>query len=108
MSKFTPKEKVFKKIIPVYSNIELRELEKELEKYRIHKTLSTGEEITYCDTTKYLIKEGAMINENMIRDRIKYEELREKLDQLNNLQRKTDYAKRMKVEQLAENMEIRE
>jgi hypothetical protein len=107
MSKFKEKEKkVYRKEYPIYSNQELRELEKDLEKYRITKTLSNGEVISYCDTVQYLVAEGAMRDERTVRDIPKYEELQDKLGQLNNLQKKTEYAKKMEVEQLAKNMQV--
>ena len=107
MSKFQKTEKkVFKKEYPVYSNQELRELEKDLEKYRVNKTLSNGEKISYCDTVLFMIAEGGMSDPNTVRDITKYQLLQDKLEQLGRLAHRTEYAKKMEVEQLAEKMKI--
>ena len=55
-------EKISKQVyeFPEYTVVDFMELEKELEKYRITKTLSNGEVISYCDEHMYLVDQGAL------------------------------------------------
>jgi hypothetical protein len=61
MSKFNKeKEKKEAYEFPEYTVVDFMELEKELEKYRITKTLNNGEVISYCDDQMYLMDQGAL------------------------------------------------
>lgn len=104
MSKFKDKTKdeipAFQ--YPIYSPEELRVLEKELEDYKITKTITEkgkDVEITFYDETKWmqdnggLGKNGGVILGNSLP--IKYEILKNKLSQLYKKQSKREYAIKM-------------
>ena len=60
MSKREEKEAKQAYEFPDYTVVDFMELEKELEKYRITKTLSDGKVISYCDDQMYLMDQGAL------------------------------------------------
>lgn len=114
---------------PEYSNEELREFEKEMESYKITKTLDCGDEVIFYDEDKYLKDNGALNEngdvmvtgwheeENMKNDYYypvcdyppKLELITNKLEQLYKLQGRTEYAKKMELDglkELSEKMKI--
>lgn len=110
---------------PEYSKEELKELENELENYKITKTLSSGEIITFYDDDSYLKDNGALsiigdvfVTGYETRYNIKgepyswcdyptkYEVLRDKIEKLYKLQGKREYAVKMNTKNIVENMQI--
>jgi hypothetical protein len=123
MSKFKKEEEyseeISKKRFPEYSNQELREFEKEVEKYRVEKEDKKGK-YTYIDFWKYLQDQGAISKDNAIQitgfkyvkchehkdcEKIEcdlpiYEILNDKWRQLCKLRGRTEYAKAQDLKSL--------
>lgn len=90
-------------VYPRFEDSQLREFKDYLEKFRITKTLSNGEECTYIDELQWLIKEGAIGKKGGIilgTDRPnKYQLCMDKIKQLNNYYKRKAYGKRMAIEE---------
>lgn len=100
-----------------YSKEELKELERELESYKITKNFD-GKDYTFYDEDRFykdngaLSKTGAIViddynsykGEITYKRPIKYIELREKMEQLNKLQGKREYAQKMHDKEIEENL----
>lgn len=87
----------------VYTDEELATFNLSLEKYRIHKTLSTGEKISYIKWENWLLSEGAYAQgkrgyegQYHINDVEKYRELRDKLDQWDQWRTRRDFGKKQR------------
>lgn len=110
MSKFKQEQEVKVSKYPIWSNQELREFEKELEAFRVHKKLKSGEAITYIDFDAYLISVGALSKDGAVKIFNLYKEtdiclwlvLSDKYDQLGMLKMKTQFAKRKELEMYQE------
>ena len=90
---------------PEYTNSELKEMEKELQNYKITKTLSNGEEVTFYDEQKFFInkrvlsKNGAIMMVGSEKYPVPYALLKDKLDKLYGLERKRQYARKKELEE---------
>ena len=118
MSKFIKDQEAEETLprLPEYTNADLRQFEKELEKYRY--TNSRG--VSLIDYEKYLRDQGALTETGAVIvrnfkmskcfkhpdcfypscDITQYEILSDKIDKLLSLQFKTEFAKRMEIENL--------
>lgn len=101
------KEEVEEVVYNKLSDQELAEFNLVMEKYRIHKTLSDGEKITYCKWENWLVDQGAMGSgkgmyqgQYYITNVTKYEELRNKIDQWLSWRGRREYGKKMGDQQL--------
>ncbi len=96
------KEEVTKYEYPIYSPEEIREKEKDLENYRITKTIiekGVEVEISFYDETKWMQDNGALGKHGgiIMGDSLpnQYEILRNKLTQVYKYQHKREYAQKM-------------
>jgi hypothetical protein len=90
-----------------YTKEELRAFHKELEVYRITKTVA-GQKCSYIDFDKYLIAKGALVRQSggygpaILEPKIAlYEELTDKWDQLRDMLNKKAFAEAKRLEELA-------
>ncbi len=102
--KVEEKEPVYYK---VYSDEELSQFNSYLEKYRVTKTLSTGDEVSYIKWEKWLVDEGAYCmgqggysHQFYIENVHLYRELRDKLDQWSRWSFRKDFGRKMADRQL--------
>jgi hypothetical protein len=88
-----------------YSRQELYAFLAELECYRIKKTLSTKEEVSYIDFDQYLIDQRACVRHQGYSPAIckvgLFEELTNKWEQLSSMLNKKAYAQAKEAEELA-------
>lgn len=119
MAKITKEESVATpRIKKIYTDSELRAFGEEVKKYRIEKTLSTGEKITMPDFKQYYVDQGALTKEGAVVAMVdmfdgiiqpmKFAVLEEKVSQYCSWKARGEYGQLMRLKQLEKEMPIAE
>ncbi len=94
-----------------FTNTECREFLKQLEPYRVRKTLTNGEKVSYIDFDQYLVDQRVVVRVegysavSIVESKVgAYEQLVEKWGQANRYSNRVQYAKKADMESLQETL----